>query len=110
MTGQRYSSFLAAQILERFRERQDHIEAFIRALVEIETPSGDLEGSREVVAALSATGGRVSGVHTIETAEVPGFGEQLVIKAFQEQTWASQIWKGRHTGTVHSRASCWPAP
>jgi len=105
MTGQRYSSFLAAQILERFRERQDHIEAFIRALVEIESPSGDLEGSREVVAALSATAGRVSGVHTIETVEVPGFGQHLVIKAFQEQTEAGQILIVGHTDTVHARGS-----
>ncbi|HET9479782.1 MAG TPA: M20 family metallopeptidase [Pyrinomonadaceae bacterium] len=105
MTGEQYSSSLAAQIFERFRKRQSDIESFIRTLVEIESPSGDVEGSREVVAALSAAAQSVNGVDAIEPFEVPGFGQHLVIKAFQEQTEAGQILIVGHTDTVHSRGS-----
>ena len=49
MTGQLISASLAGRLRDRFRERQNDIEAFIRALVEVESPSGDLDGSREVV-------------------------------------------------------------
>jgi glutamate carboxypeptidase len=37
--------------------------------------------------------------------EVPGFGQHLVIKAFQEQSEAGQIVLVGHTDTVHSRGS-----
>ncbi len=40
MTGQLISSSLANQILEKFKTRQSEIESFIRALVEVESPSG----------------------------------------------------------------------
>lgn len=105
MTGQLISSSLAGQLLERFRERQNSVESFIRALVEIESPSGDLEGSREVVAALSAAAESISGVDAIERVEVPRFGQHLVIKAFQQQAEAGQILIVGHTDTVHSRGS-----
>lgn len=105
MTGQRYSSSLANQILSKFRERQSDIESFIRALVEIESPSGDLEGSREVVAALSAAARSISAVDGIELVEAPNFGQHLVIKAFQQQNEAGQILIVGHTDTVHSRGS-----
>ena len=104
MTGQLISSSLANQLLERFRERQNDIESFIRALVEIESPSGDLQGSREVVAALSRAAENVSGV-AIERVQVPGFGEHVVIKAFQQQSSAGQVLIVGHTDTVHSRGS-----
>lgn len=105
MTGHLISSSLAGQLLERFRERQSDIESSIRALVEIESPSGDVDGSREVVAALSAAAQSVNGVDAIEAVDVPGFGRHLVIKAFQEQTEAGQILIVGHTDTVHSRGS-----
>jgi glutamate carboxypeptidase len=105
MTGQTISSSLTAQVLERFRERQSDVESFIRALVEIESPSGDVEGSREVVAALSAAAQSITGVDVIEPVEVSGFGEHLVIKAFQQQNSAGEILIVGHTDTVHSRGS-----
>ena len=36
------SASVAKQIQERFRARQESIEAFIKALVETESPSGDV--------------------------------------------------------------------
>ena len=105
MTDQLVSPALAGQILERFCERQSDIESSIRALVEIESPSGDIEGSREVVAALSRAAESINAVHTIEPVEYPGFGQHLVIKAFQEEAEAGQILIIGHTDTVHSRGS-----
>jgi glutamate carboxypeptidase len=104
MTGQQYSASLAGQILERFRKRQTDLESFMRALVEIESPSGDLEGSRQVVAALATAAASVNGVDEIEHVEVPSFGQHLVIKAFQQQS-AGQVLIVGHTDTVHSRGS-----
>src|SRR4026207_65277 len=105
MTGQQYSAALAGQILDRFRKRQTDLESFMRALVEIESPSGDLAGSREVVAALGTAGAGVNGVDEIERVEVPNFGQHLVIKAFQQQSNAGQVLIVGHTDTVHSRGS-----
>ena len=39
----------ARQIFNALHERQTEVEAFIRSLVEVESPSGDMEGSRGVV-------------------------------------------------------------
>jgi glutamate carboxypeptidase len=105
MTSQLISSSLVGNILERFRERQSDIESFIRALVETESPSGDIDGSREVVAALSTAAQRTSSVDAIESIEVSDFGQHLVIKAFQQQNSAGQILIVGHTDTVHSRGS-----
>src|SRR5687767_11890826 len=100
-----FSSSLAAEILDRFRERQSDLESFIRALVEIESPSGDVDGSREVVAALSGAAQTVNGIDAIDAVEVPGFGQHLVIKAFGGDGNAGQILLVGHTDTVHSRGS-----
>src|SRR5215510_6999238 len=105
MTGQLVSSSLAKQIFQRLQARQGEIESFIRALVEIESPSGDVEGSREIVAAVSSAAKSVSCVSAIERVEVSGFGEHLVIKAFQQQSAHGQVLIVGHTDTVHSRGS-----
>ena len=110
MRGQLISASLAEQLLDRFRERQSDIESLIRALVEIESPSGDLEGSREVVAALSNAAENVNVVNAIERVEVSGFGEHVVIRAFQQQSSAGQILIVGHTDTVHSRGSLMQRP
>src|ERR1044072_2143781 len=105
MTSQLISSSLVGNILERFRERQSDIESFIRALVETESPSGDIDGSREVVAQLSRAAESINVVAAIEPVEYAGFGQHLVIRAFQEQAEAGQILIVGHTDTVHSRGS-----
>jgi glutamate carboxypeptidase len=105
MTGQLISSSLASQIHKRFETRQSEIESFIRALVEVESPSGDLDGSRAVVDLLANTAGSLECVQDVERVEVPGFGQHLVIKAFQEQSEAGQLLLVGHTDTVHSRGS-----
>jgi glutamate carboxypeptidase len=94
----------ARQIFNALHERQGEIEAFIRSLVEVESPSGDMEGSRGVVDLLAQAASRLECVNTIERIDVPGFGQHLVIKAFQGLR-AGQILLVGHTDTVHSRGS-----
>lgn len=105
MTGQRYPPSLIGEILDRFRERQSDIESFTRELVEIESPSGDVEGSRAVVGTLSAAARSINGVYAVEPNDYRDFGQHLVIKAFEEQSNAGQILLVGHTDTVHSRGS-----
>ncbi len=94
----------ARQIFAALHERQTEVEAFIKALVEVESPSGDLEGSRDVVDLLAGSAGRLECVDAIERIDVPDLGQHLVIKAFHQQN-ARQILLVGHTDTVHSLGS-----
>ena len=95
---------VARRIFAALDERQTDVEAFIRSLVEVESPSGDMEGSRGVVDLLATAAGQLECVDSIERVDVPEFGQHLVIKAFQNQT-AGQILLVGHTDTVHSLGS-----
>lgn len=95
---------LARQILAALQTRQAGVESFIQSLVEVESPSGDMEGSRGVVDLLVQAAGELSCVDTIERVDVPDFGQHLVIKAFQKEN-QQQILIVGHTDTVHSRGS-----
>jgi glutamate carboxypeptidase len=94
----------ARAIFNALHERQAKIEAFIRSLVEVESPSGDVDGSRGVVDLLVEAAGRLECVDSVERFDVPDFGQHLVIKAFQKQS-AGQILLVGHTDTVHSLGS-----
>ena len=95
----------ARQIFAALQARQTEVEAFIRALVEVESPSGDVEGSRGVVDLLADAAERLDCVDAIERVDVPDFGQHLVIKTFQEESNAGQILLVGHTDTVHSLGS-----
>ena len=92
----------ARQIFDALQARQAVVEAFIRSLVEIESPSGDIEGSRAVVDLLVQAASGLACVDAIERVEVPDFGQHLVIRAFQKE---QQILMVGHTDTVHSLGS-----
>jgi glutamate carboxypeptidase len=96
---------LSRQIFSALQARQTEVEAFIRALVEVESPSGDVDGSRGVVDLLADAAERLDCVDAIERVDVPDFGQHLVIKAFQEENKAEQILLVGHTDTVHSLGS-----
>jgi glutamate carboxypeptidase len=99
-------SFTAArQIHELLNERQVEIEAFIRAVVETESPSGDESGSRAVVGLLSEAAERIECVSEIKRIHAPDFGQHVVIKAFAEHQSRGQILVVGHTDTVHARGS-----
>ena len=110
MTGQLISASLAGQIFEKFKTRQSEIESFIRALVEVESPSGDLDGSRAVVELLAEAAQALPCVDEVERVNVTDFGQHLVIKAFAEQSGAGQILLVGHTDTVHSLGSLMQRP
>jgi glutamate carboxypeptidase len=95
---------IARQVFNALQTRQAQVEAFIRSLVEIESPSGDVEGSRAVVDLLVQAASGLACVDAIERVDVPDFGQHLVIKAFQKQN-EQQILMVGHTDTVHSRGS-----
>jgi len=95
---------VVSRIFAALDERQTEVEAFIKALVEVESPSGDMEGSRGVVDLLAQAAGRLECVDAIERVDVSDFGQHLVIKAFQKQS-AGQILLVGHTDTVHSLGS-----
>jgi glutamate carboxypeptidase len=94
----------ARAIFNALHERQAEVEAFIRSLVEVESPSGDVDGSRGVVDLLAQAAGQLKCVDAIERIDVPEFGQHLVIKAFQKEK-AGQILLVGHTDTVHSLGS-----
>lgn len=93
------------RIFAALQSRQAEVEAFIRALVEVESPSGDEEGSRGVVDLLVQAAGRLSCVDAIERVDVPAFGQHLAIRAFPKQSDAGQILLVGHTDTVHARGT-----
>jgi glutamate carboxypeptidase len=94
----------ARAIFNALHARENEIEAFIRSLVEVESPSGDVAGSRGVVDLLVEATGRLECVDSIERVDVPDFGQHLVIKAFQKHN-AGQVLLVGHTDTVHSLGS-----
>ncbi len=78
MTHNLISADLAHHIEEFFQAQQRDIEAFTRALVEAESPSGDGAGSRAIVALLAERAGQLSHIESCERVDVPGFGQHLV--------------------------------
>src|SRR3569832_516320 len=94
---------LARQILAALQTRQAEVEAFIQSLVEVESPSGDMEGSRAVVGMLAQAASKLPCVDAVERVDVPDFGQHLVIRAWQKNE--QQILMVGHTDTVLSRGS-----
>ncbi len=105
MTGQ-----LPREIFTALQTRQPEIEKLIQALVEAESPSGDEEGSKAVVDLLVAAAGQLDCVNGIDRANVPGFGQHVIIRAFQKEDNAQQIVLVGHTDTVHARGSLGERP
>jgi glutamate carboxypeptidase len=99
------STDLVRDLQDRFRERQPQIVSLIRALVETESPSGDVAGSRAVVNLLADAAASARCVSSIDRVDVPDFGEHLVIRAFQERAESGNILLVGHTDTVHPRGS-----
>ena len=92
------------KLLEFFRGREENILDSIRAFVEIESPSFDVEGSRRAVDYLVAQAETIACVSGIERVFSEGCGEHLVIRAFANQSEKPILLLG-HTDTVHPRGS-----
>jgi glutamate carboxypeptidase len=88
-----------------FGSRKEAVVAFARALVESESPSGDLAGSKAVVSLLAAAAEAISGVTKIERVPSENYGEHLRVKAFGDSSKSKPIVILGHTDTVHPRGS-----
>ena len=85
--------------------------ALVRALVETESPSGDLEGSRAVVRLLAAAAREIPCVNTAERIESENYGEHLLVRAFaDEANDAGAILMVGHTDTVHPHGTILERP
>ncbi|HEY1404149.1 MAG TPA: M20/M25/M40 family metallo-hydrolase, partial [Pyrinomonadaceae bacterium] len=96
----------AGALREYFEGRESEVLSFVRALVEVESPSGDLEGNGAVVSLL-AEAARSLGVETKVTLESDTtYGAHLLIRALGDGNNAAPttLILG-HTDTVHPRGS-----
>lgn len=92
------------KFLDFFQERQERIVRRIMQLIEIESPSRDESGSRMTANWISDEARKISENFKIERTASEGFGEHLIIRAF-ETAEAKPILLLGHTDTVHPRGS-----
>jgi len=92
------------KLLEFFQNRQENILNSIHDFVEIESPSFDVEGSRRAVDYLVKQAETIACVSNVERVFSEGYGEHLVIRAFENQSEKPILLLG-HTDTVHPRGS-----
>ncbi|HEX8557717.1 MAG TPA: M20 family metallopeptidase [Pyrinomonadaceae bacterium] len=101
----------AARLLRHFEARLGDVLSLTRALCEIESPSGDGEGSAAAVRLVSEAARALGVADSVERTPAPdGYGEHLLIRAFgggdggaagEERT----LLLLGHTDTVHPRGS-----
>lgn len=92
----------AKTLMGYFSARQAEVLALVRALVETESPSGDVEGSRRVVSFLEGAVRSIGYALQIERVPSEGYGEHLRVRAFHEEgsSKGAMLIVG-HTDTVH---------
>ena len=90
--------------------RQNEFLSSVRTLVETESPSGDLGGSRAVVLLLAEMAMQIGAVNSIDRIPANDFGEHLRIRAFGQAQDGNQILLLGHTDTVHPRGSIQTRP
>ncbi len=86
-------------LLDYFQAKQVSILDSIREIVEIESPSRDVEGSELAVEWLARTARRISPAVKTEKIAAENYGEHLIIRAFPSDE--KQILLLGHTDTVH---------
>ena len=85
--------------------RQDEILSSICKLVELESPSGDFEGSRAVVDLLVEIARTIPAISEVERIPVPGYGDHLRLRAFNGPSDTPTTLVLGHTDTVHPRGT-----
>src|SRR5437899_8653269 len=88
-----------------FIARQHELLALTCALVETESPSGDKDGSNDVVSLLASAAGSITAVTSVERITSEDFGEHIRIRAFAGENEAAPIVILGHTDTVHPRGA-----
>jgi glutamate carboxypeptidase len=95
---------------EVFVNRESEFLSSVRALVETESPSGDLNGSRQLVSLLAEMAAQIGAVNSIDRIPANDFGEHLRIRAFTKANDKPAILLLGHTDTVHPRGSIQTRP
>lgn len=97
----------AQRLLRYFESRHDEVLSLTRRLCEIESPSGDGEGSSAVVSLLTeATAGMGLEIAAERIRAPNGYGEHLRLRAFAEENSEGRtLLLLGHTDTVHPRGS-----
>ena len=85
--------------LKYFQQRQAEIIESIREIVEIESPSGDVERSRAVMLWVENESRKIGLDLEIEKIPAAGYGEHLIIRAFSGDL--KPVLLLGHTDTVH---------
>jgi len=100
---------ISQELLKRVRDdyvqRQAETLALIRSVVEIESASGDEDGSRSIVNVLARAAESAKCVNSVECIDVPDFGQHLIVRAFQDRAANGHVLAVGHTDTVHPRGT-----
>ncbi len=91
------------EFLNYFQNRRESILNSMREIVEIESPSHDVEGSKNVVDFLESETRKISSGFEIQRIFAENYGEHLIIRTFQFNK--KPILLLGHTDTVHPRGS-----
>ena len=91
------------QFIDYFQNRQENILEAIREIVEIESPSRDVSGSKTVVDFLETEARRISADFEIERILANDYGEHFSLRAFPSNE--KPVFLLGHTDTVHPRGS-----
>ncbi|HEX3558676.1 MAG TPA: M20 family metallopeptidase [Pyrinomonadaceae bacterium] len=97
----------ADKLLRHFEGRRGEVLSLTRSLCEVESPSGDGEGSRAVVNLLAEAASSIGGVESFERiVAADGYGEHLLVRAFAKgaRDERALLLLG-HTDTVHPRGT-----
>jgi glutamate carboxypeptidase len=92
------------KLLEFFHNTQERIVRRIQQIVEIESPSRDEAGSRMVAVWIENEARKISENFKIERINAEGYGEHLIIRAFESSNGKPVLLLG-HTDTVHPRGT-----
>lgn len=97
----------AASLFLYFAQRRDEILGLTRKLCEIESPSGDGEGSRAVVELFTEAARKLKSFASVERTPAPdGYGEHLRLRFFADAPDGDKsILILGHTDTVHPRGT-----
>ncbi|HKP73089.1 MAG TPA: hypothetical protein VJT82_09150, partial [Pyrinomonadaceae bacterium] len=76
---------VAAGLREYFERREGEVLSLVRGLVETESPSGDVDGNRAVVALLTEAAQGIEGVEEVKESFHPDYGSHLLVRAFADE-------------------------
>ena len=94
------------RLLRYFEERRGEVLSLARSLCEVESPSGDGEGSAAAVSLLVRAAESVTGDAAVERIAAPGgYGEHFILRAFDDRPGERPLLLLGHTDTVHPRGT-----